>query len=59
MKLGNIYDESLRTSIQSINDSKMMEMANHFVEEDKLVNKDKINEILNEKNSQRYIKFNK
>ena len=53
------YDESLRTSIQSINDSKMMEMANHFVEEDKLVNKDKINEILNEKNSQRYIKFNK
>ena len=36
-----------------------MEMANHFVEEDKLVNKDKINEILNEKNSQRYIKFNK
>jgi len=55
----NIYDESLRTSIQSINDSKMMEMANHFVEEDKIVNKDKINEILNEKNSQRYIKLNK
>ena len=53
------YDESLRTSLQSINDSKMLEIANKFIEEDKTFNKDTINGILNEKNSQKNIKINK
>ena len=46
-------------SLQSMNDSRMLELANHFVDEDKMVNKDKINEILNEKYTQRNIKMNK
>ena len=50
--------ENLKTSLQSINDSKMIEMANNFVEEDKLVSKDTINEILNEKYNQRLKKTN-
>ena len=58
-EINNNYNESLRTSLQSINDSKMLEMANYFVEEDKIVNKEQIKEILNEKNSQRNIKLNK
>ena len=58
-KQNNSYNEILRTSMQSLNDSKMLELANHFVEEEKFLNKDKINEILNEKNNQRNIKLNK
>ena len=44
-------------SLQSINDSKMLEMANYFIDDDKIVNKEKISEILNEKNSQRNFKI--
>ena len=58
-EINNNYNESLRTSLQSINDSKMLEMANYFVEEEKIVNKEQIKEILNEKTSQRNIKLNK
>ena len=55
----NSFNENLATSLQSINDSKMLEYANQYIEEEKMVNKEKINEILNEKNSQRYSRFNK
>jgi len=55
----NNINESLGMSLQSMNDSRMLELANHFVDEDKMVNKDKINEILNEKYTQRNIKMNK
>ena len=55
----NNINESLGMSLQSTNDSRMLELANHFVDEDKMVNKDKINEILNEKYTQRNIKMNK
>ena len=55
----NSFNENLATSLQSINDSKMLEYANQYIEEEKMVNKEKINEILNEKNSQRYFRFNK
>ena len=53
----NSYIETLGMSLQSINDSKMLEMANHFIDDDKIVNKEKISEILNEKNSQRNFKI--
>ena len=55
----NSFNESLGMSLQSINDSRIFELANHFVDEDKMVNKEKINSILNEKYSQRNIKMNK
>ena len=55
----NSFNENLVTSLQTINDSKMFELANQFIEEDKIVNKEKINEILNEKNTQRNIKLSK
>ena len=55
----NSFNESLGMSLQSINDSRIFELANHFIDEDKTVNKDKINSILNEKYSQRNIKMNK
>ena len=58
-EINNNCNESLRTSLQSINDSRMLEMANYLVEEDKIINKDQIKDILNEKNSQRNIKINK
>ena len=53
----NSYNETLGMSLQSINDSKMLEMANYFIDDDKIVNKEKISEILNEKNSQRNFKI--
>ena len=53
----NTYSEALRMSLQSINDSKMMEMANHFIDDDKIINKEKISEILNEKSNQRNFKI--
>ena len=55
----NSFNESLGMSLQSINDSRILELANHFVDGDKMVNKEKINSILNEKYSQRNIKMNK
>ena len=58
-EINNNCNESLRTSLQSINDSRMLEMANYLVEEDKIINKEQIKDILNEKNSQRNIKINK
>ena len=55
----NSFNESLGTSLQSMNDSRMFELANHFIDEDKTVNKDKVNAILKEKYSQINIKMNK
>jgi hypothetical protein len=55
----NSFNESLGMSLQSLNDSRIFELANHFIDEDKNVNKEKINSILNEKYSQRNIKMNK
>ena len=55
----NSNNENLELTLQSMNDSKMLEMANLFVEGDMNLNKDKIVEILNEKNIQRNIRINK
>ena len=55
----NSFNESLGTSLQSMNDSRMFELANHFIDEEKTVNKDKVNAILKEKYSQINIKMNK
>ena len=55
----NSNNENLELTLQSMNDSKMLEMANLFVEGDMNLNKDKIVEILNEKNIQKNIRINK
>ena len=55
----NSNNENLEMTLQSMNDSKMLEMANLFVEGDMNLNKDKIVEILNEKNIQKNIRINK
>ena len=55
----NSNNENLELTLQSMNDSKMLEMANLFVEGNMNLNKDKIVEILNEKNIQRNIRINK
>ena len=52
----NKIDESLRTSLQSINDSKILEIANKFIEDDKAFNKGEISEILKDKNHQKKLK---
>lgn len=52
----NKIDESLRTSLQSINDSKILEIANKFIEDDKAFNKGEISEILKDKNYQKKLK---
>ncbi len=52
----NKIDESLRTSLQSINDSKILEIANIFIEDDKAFNKGEISEILKDKNYQKKLK---
>ena len=52
----NKFDESLRTSLQSINDSKILEIANKFIEDDKAFNKGEISEILKDKNYQKKLK---
>ena len=49
-------DNSLRMSLQSMNDSKMFELANFYVEEGGVLDKGKINEILDEKSTQKIIK---
>ena len=44
-------------TMQSLNDSKMLEMASKYVEEDNAkLDKNKANEILNEKNAQKLLK---
>ena len=47
---------SLRMSLQSMNDSKILELANHYVNDDKILDKGKINDILNDKNNQKTVK---
>ena len=47
---------SLRMSLQSINDSKMLELANNYVDDGNNFDLDKINDILNDKNSQKIMK---
>lgn len=49
-------DDSLRMSLQSMNDSKMFELANFYVEDGGVLDKGKINEILDEKSTQKIIK---
>ena len=49
-------DNSLEMSLQSVNDSKMLELANRYVEEGKGLDKNKINEILNDKTAQKIMK---
>ena len=55
----NSINENLEMTLQSMNDSKMLDMANLFVEGEINLNKDKIVEILNEKNIQKNIRINK
>ena len=52
----NISSDSLRMSLQSMNDSKILELANRFIDEEKVLDKNKINDILNDKNSQKIMK---
>ena len=47
---------SLRMSLQSMNDSKILELANHYVNDDQILDKGKINDILNDKNNQKTVK---
>ena len=47
---------SLRMSLQSMNDSKMLELANNYVDDENNFDLDKINDILNDKNSQKIMK---
>ena len=49
-------DEIFRVTMQSLNDSKMLEMASKYVDNNKLVDKKEINEILNEKSNQQLFK---
>ena len=51
-----INNDSLTISMQSINDSKILELAKHYIDEEKIIDKGKINEILSDKNSQKIIK---
>ena len=55
----NSNNENLEMTQQSMNDSKMLDMSNLFVEGEINLNKDKIIEILNEKNIQKNIRINK
>ena len=43
-------------SLQSMNDSKILEMANHFVDEEKALDINQINDILNDKSCQKIMK---
>ncbi len=43
-------------SMQSINDSKMLELANKYVNDGKGLDKTKINDILNDKTTQKIMK---
>ena len=49
-------ENSLRMSLQSMNDSKMFELANFYVEDGGVLDKGKINEILDEKSTQKIFK---
>ena len=51
-----INNDSLTISMQSINDSKILELAKHDIDEEKIIDKGKINEILSDKNTQKIIK---
>ena len=51
-----IKNDSLTISMQSMNDSKILELAKHYIDEDKIIDKGKINEILSDKNTQKIIK---
>ena len=52
------FDDSLEMSLQSVNDSKMLELANRYIEEGKSLDKNKINDILNNKSCQKKMKKN-
>ena len=49
-------ENSLQMSLQSMNDSKILEMANHFVDEEKALDINQINDILNDKSCQKIMK---
>ena len=52
-------EDSLTMSLQSMNDSKMLELANKYVDDERGLDKTKINDILNDKSTQRIMKKNK
>ena len=52
----NANNDSLSMSLQSMNDSKMLELANRYIDEEKVLDKNKINDILNDKSSQKIMK---
>ena len=39
-----------------MNDSKMLELANRYIDDEKVLDKNKINDILNDKSSQKIMK---
>ena len=49
-------ENSLTMSLQSMNDSKMLELANKYVDDERDLYKTKINDILNDKSTQRIMK---
>ena len=49
-------ENSLTMSLQSMNDSKMLELANKYVDDERNLYKTKINDILNDKSTQRIMK---
>ena len=55
----NTEINNLSMSLQSMNDSRMLELANHYVNDDNILDKGKINNILNDKNYQKVLKNNK
>ena len=56
----NISEEdSLGMSLQSMNDSKMLELANKYIDDGGVLDRSKINDILNDKSSQKFMKKNK
>lgn len=52
----NINNDSLTISMQSMNDSKILELAKHYIDEEKIIDKGKISEILSDKNTKKTIK---
>ena len=57
LKDNELNDNTVGLTMQSLNDSKMLEMASKYVYEDNAkIDKNLVNEILNEKNSQKLLK---
>ena len=56
-KNNNGNNDSYEMSLQSINDSKILELANRYVNDGRILDKEKINEILSDKSSKKITKI--